>query len=131
MISTLLGDLRLCPGGFAAMKGAVAYFAQRPFIQNCSLRDNVLFGKTFDQQRYDETIAMCALGPDLQILESGDMTEIGERGINLSGGQKARVALARCVYSDADVFLLDDPLVRGSYVVLCCAMNFAGCYDVQ
>ena len=75
-----------------------------------TIRDNILFGKPFVQDKYDQTIACCQLNRDLEILPAGDLTEIGERGINLSGGQKARVCLARAVYSDADILLMDDPI---------------------
>ena len=84
--------------------------AQTAWIQNATLRDNILFGSPFNQQRYDEVIEACALTQDLQILVAGDQTEIGEKGINLSGGQKQRVALARAVYADSDIYLFDDPL---------------------
>ena len=65
--------------------------------------DNILFGQPFDEAKYQHALKVCALLPDLEVLQAGDQTEIGERGINLSGGQKARVALARAVYADADV----------------------------
>ncbi|KAJ2844560.1 ATP-binding cassette glutathione S-conjugate transporter ycf1, partial [Coemansia erecta] len=77
---------------------------------NATLRDNILFGHKYNQEFYDRVIDACALTSDLEMLPSGDMTEIGEKGINLSGGQKARVSLARAVYSRADVYILDDPL---------------------
>ena len=83
---------------------------QKPFIQNATLKDNILFGSPFDAARYQHTLDMCALLPDLEVLPAGDSTEIGERGINLSGGQKTRVALARAVYADSNVYLFDDPL---------------------
>ena len=67
-----------------------------------------IFGRPFEQRRYDDALDACALRDDLAALPAGDATEIGERGINLSGGQKARVALARAVYADADVYVLDD-----------------------
>ena len=73
-------------------------------------RDNIIFGDNFDETKYEAVISACALIPDLKILPAGDQTEIGEKGINLSGGQKHRVALARACYSDADLYLLDDPL---------------------
>ena len=73
-------------------------------------RDNIIFGDNFDETKYEAVIEACALIPDLKILPAGDQTEIGEKGINLSGGQKHRVALARACYSDADLYLLDDPL---------------------
>jgi ABC-type sulfate/molybdate transport systems ATPase subunit len=101
--------MKLCLGS-VGIKGSVAYMGQRPFIQNSTLRDNITFGLPFDQQKYSQTLFECALLPDLKVLPGGDMTEIGERGINLSGGQKARVALARAVYADATIYLLDDPL---------------------
>jgi len=79
-------------------------------VQNLSLRDNILFGLPFDPSLYAKVISACGLHPDLAALADGDSTEIGERGINLSGGQKARIALARAVYARADVYLLDDVL---------------------
>ena len=79
-------------------------------MQNATLKNNILFGKTFDEERYRDIIDACALRPDLDILPGGDETEIGEKGINLSGGQKQRVSLARAIYSQSDLLLLDDPL---------------------
>ena len=75
-----------------------------------TLRDNILFGREFDKKRYVETVLACQLEPDLLEMKHGDLSEIGERGINLSGGQKARVSLARAVYGDADIVLMDDPI---------------------
>ncbi|EYC38268.1 hypothetical protein Y032_0728g1885 [Ancylostoma ceylanicum] len=96
--------------GRIGVRGKVAYVPQLPWIQNMTVRDNILFGKPFDKRRYNQVLNACALKPDLKILPNGDMTEIGEKGINLSGGQKARISLARAVYQDCDVYLLDDPL---------------------
>ena len=73
--------------------------AQQAWIQNSTLRDNILFCKEYQQKKYEGTIEACALKTDLEILPAGDQTEIGEKGINLSGGQKQRVSLARAVYS--------------------------------
>lgn len=90
--------------------GKIAYVSQQAWIQNCTLQDNILFGKPMDKKRYNQVIAACALKPDIEMLPGGDQTEIGEKGINLSGGQKQRVSLARAVYNDADIYFLDDPL---------------------
>jgi ABC-type multidrug transport system fused ATPase/permease subunit len=109
LLSAVLGDMKLCFGS-VSRRGRVAYVGQRPFIQNSTLRDNITFGQRQDEDKYQETLKRCALLPDLSVLPAGDMTEIGERGINLSGGQKARVAIARAVYFDAELYLLDDPL---------------------
>ena len=92
------------------MRGSVAYCAQVPWIQHASLRSNVLFESAWDETRYAEVIAACALTDDIALLPNGDATEIGEKGVNLSGGQKQRVALARALYNEADVYLLDDCL---------------------
>ena len=75
-----------------------------------TLRDNILFGKPYDKRKYVETMVACQLESDLAIMPAGDFTEIGEKGINLSGGQKARVSLARACYQEADVVLMDDPI---------------------
>jgi len=109
LLQSVLGEtVKLA--GEAEVRGSVAYTNQDPWIQNMTLRDNVLFGLPYSADRYDRTVEACGLLPDMKILSAGDMTEIGEKGINLSGGQKHRVALARAVYADADVYLLDDPL---------------------
>jgi ABC-type transport system involved in cytochrome bd biosynthesis fused ATPase/permease subunit len=81
---------------------------QQAWLQNASIRDNIVFSSPFDQQRYDKVLEACSLLPDLAIMEDGDQTEIGEKGLNLSGGQTARVSLARAVYSRAGILMLDD-----------------------
>jgi len=88
--------------------GAIAYVAQIPWIENASIRDNIVFGLPFDEDRYTKTIDVCALKKDLEMLTDGERTEIGANGINLSGGQKWRVTLARAVYSRAGILVLDD-----------------------
>jgi ATP-binding cassette subfamily C (CFTR/MRP) protein 1 len=89
----------------------VSYCSQTPWVVNDTLRGNILFGRTYHEARYESVVRACALADDLAVLPAGDMTEIGERGINLSGGQKARVSLARAMYSpDSRLILMDDPL---------------------
>ncbi|CAM9789450.1 unnamed protein product [Ectocarpus sp. 4 AP-2014] len=109
LLAALLGDLKHVSGDIYAA-GALAYVPQTAWIPNDTVRNNVLFGKPYDQKKYDKVLEVCRLRRDLELLENGDMTEIGEQGINLSGGQKQRLSLARALYSDADLFLLDDPL---------------------
>ncbi|KAI8360085.1 hypothetical protein B0O80DRAFT_194371 [Mortierella sp. GBAus27b] len=92
------------------LTNGIAYVAQQAWLQNNTIRNNILFGLPFEQRRYDQVIEMCALRRDFEILEHGDETEIGERGITLSGGQKQRIALARAIYSRAGHILLDDCL---------------------
>lgn len=89
---------------------SLAYCSQESWIMNASVRENILFGHKFDKAYYDLTIKACQLLPDLKILPDGDETLVGEKGISLSGGQKARLSLARAVYSRADIYLLDDIL---------------------
>ncbi|XP_061033006.1 ATP-binding cassette sub-family C member 3 isoform X6 [Eubalaena glacialis] len=109
LLSALLGEMEKLEGK-VYMKGSVAYVPQQAWIQNCTLQENVLFGQALDPKRYRQALEACALLADLEVLPGGGKTEIGEKGINLSGGQRQRVSLARAVYSDADIFLLDDPL---------------------
>uniref|UniRef100_A0A1I8HTH2 ATP-binding cassette, sub-family C (CFTR/MRP), member 2 n=1 Tax=Macrostomum lignano TaxID=282301 RepID=A0A1I8HTH2_9PLAT len=109
LLNALLGYITKLDGT-VLIKGSLAYFSQEPFIQNLSLRDNVLFNSPMHENLYRQVIDCCALERDLEILQAGDMTEIGEKGITLSGGQKARVSLARACYADKDIYLLDDPL---------------------
>lgn len=105
--SHMLKDARIDPK--TGLSHTIAYCAQSPWLQHASIRQNILFGLPYEQKRYDAVLDACALRPDLEILD-GDSTEIGEKGVSLSGGQQARVALARAVYSRASVLLLDDPL---------------------
>jgi ABC-type multidrug transport system fused ATPase/permease subunit len=109
LLSAILGQVTRVSGNMTAY-GRVSFVAQQPWILNMTMRDNILFGANVDEAKYQRVLDACCLLPDLAILPAGDRTEIGERGINLSGGQKARVSLARAVYNDADVYLLDDPL---------------------
>ncbi|XP_014278687.1 multidrug resistance-associated protein 1 [Halyomorpha halys] len=109
LISAFLGEM--CKiSGRVNTRGSIAYVPQLAWIQNCTLQDNILFGKTLDSKKYHKVINACALKKDLEMLPGGDQTEIGEKGINVSGGQKQRISLARAVYADCDVYFLDDPL---------------------
>ncbi len=110
LLHALLGDMELSPGSKVTCTGRVAYAAQSAFIENDTLRGNVLFGRPFNEEQYHSALRASDLETDIGQLPGGDMTEIGERGINLSGGQKQRVSLARALYADADVVLLDDCL---------------------
>ncbi|XP_030234304.1 ATP-binding cassette sub-family C member 2 [Gadus morhua] len=109
LISAILGELHSVKG-FVNLQGSVAYVPQQAWIQNATLRDNILFGGPHDSDRFQGVLDACALGPDLELLPGRDLTEIGEKGINLSGGQKQRISLARAAYSHSDIYLLDDPL---------------------
>ncbi|XP_071994663.1 multidrug resistance-associated protein 1-like [Engystomops pustulosus] len=109
LLSAILGEMNKLEGTIQR-KGSVAYVSQQAWIQNALFQENVLFGQSMNKTFYERVLEACALQPDLELLPHGDQTEIGERGVNLSGGQKQRVSLARAVYSDADIYLLDDPL---------------------
>ncbi|XP_029282601.1 multidrug resistance-associated protein 1-like, partial [Cottoperca gobio] len=109
LLSAILGEMER-RSGFVSVKGSVAYVPQQAWIQNASLKDNILFGGQRKESWYHRVLEACALLPDLDILPARDNTEIGEKGLNLSGGQKQRVSLARAVYRKSDVYLLDDPL---------------------
>ncbi|KAI1311964.1 hypothetical protein EDD11_003220 [Mortierella claussenii] len=109
LLNAIIGDMYKRQGSVKVF-GRLAYVAQSAWIVNATLRENIVFGNTFNQDRYDHILMACGLLPDIAMLPAGDLTEIGERGINLSGGQKQRVSLARAAYENADVYLLDDPL---------------------
>ncbi|KAF7332750.1 ABC protein [Mycena kentingensis (nom. inval.)] len=122
LLQGLVGEMRVSGGGEPeanskrgwAFGGRVAYCPQTAWIQNATLRDNVLFGQPLEEERYWKVIEDACLLPDLRLLADGDLTEIGEKGINLSGGQKQRVNIARALYYGADVILFDDPLSAGT-----------------
>ncbi|EPQ30424.1 uncharacterized protein PFL1_01950 [Pseudozyma flocculosa PF-1] len=109
LLSAILGEM-VRTDGEAVIKGRTAYFSQGGWTIGASIRDNILFGLRYEPDFYQRVLEACALTPDLQILPDGDRTEVGERGVSLSGGQRARVALARACYARADIYLLDDPL---------------------
>ena len=109
LLSAISGQMRNT-AGMSTVDNKRAFCSQVPWIRNATIRENITFGQKFEQVKYDRIIQACSLTHDLEVLPHGDMTEIGERGINLSGGQKHRVSLARAIYFDANIVLLDDPL---------------------
>ncbi|CCO37550.1 ATP-binding cassette transporter abc4 Short=ABC transporter abc4 [Rhizoctonia solani AG-1 IB] len=115
LLMALLGEMHFVPSApdswFALPReGGIAYAAQEPWVQNETIRENILLGAEYDEERYKKVIRQCALERDLTLFEAGDQTEVGEKGMTLSGGQKARVSLARAIYSKADIVILDDVL---------------------
>ncbi|KAG8870466.1 hypothetical protein FRB97_009732 [Tulasnella sp. 331] len=111
LLQAMIGEMRQTRGDEKVVFGGkVAYCAQVAWIQNASVRENIIFGADWDEDRYWRAIRDAALLMDLEILPDGDLTEIGEKGINLSGGQKQRVNIARALYADADIVIMDDPL---------------------
>ncbi|KAH8110166.1 multidrug resistance-associated ABC transporter [Phellopilus nigrolimitatus] len=109
LLQSLVGEMRKVDGE-VVFGGSVAYVPQQAWIMNATLRENILFGQEDDEEKFEEIVRACSLQQDIEMLLNGAQTEIGEKGINLSGGQKARVSLARAAYSASDIILLDDPL---------------------
>ena len=109
LLMAIAGELPVTSGQSSCI-GKIAYVSQMPWVFSGTLRENILFGRDFDEQKYQMIIQVCDLEADINCFPKGDLTEIGQRGVILSGGQRARVSLARAVYSDADIYLLDDPL---------------------
>ncbi|KAJ3564973.1 hypothetical protein NP233_g7938 [Leucocoprinus birnbaumii] len=115
LLMALLNEMHYLPSGPGSWfnlprKGGVAYAAQESWVQNETIKENILFGSPYDEERYHKVLHQCSLERDLELFEAGDLTEVGEKGLTLSGGQKARVTLARAIYSPAQIILLDDVL---------------------
>lgn len=109
LLQVILGELELDSGNIK-INGEMSYASQETWLFEGSIRNNIIFIEEFDEHRYRDVVRVCALEQDFKLLPHGDETIVGERGISLSGGQKARVNLARAVYKKADIYLLDDPL---------------------
>lgn len=109
LLAALAGDMRRTNGG-VTMGATRAFCPQYAWIQNTTVRENILFGKEYNRKWYDEVVDACALRADLDMLPHNDQTEIGERGITVSGGQKARLNIARAIYFNSDIMIMDDPL---------------------
>ncbi|PRP86346.1 ATP-dependent bile acid permease [Planoprotostelium fungivorum] len=109
LVSSLIGEIKKRSGEIR-LGGKIVYTSQQAWLMNATVRDNILFGQPYDRHRYERVIEACCLATDMEHLPSGDMSEIGEKGINLSGGQKHRISLARAVYQDVDIYVFDEPL---------------------
>ncbi|ODV80114.1 P-loop containing nucleoside triphosphate hydrolase protein [Suhomyces tanzawaensis NRRL Y-17324] len=126
LLNAMSGAMK-CTSGFVNVDGALA-FCDQPWVQNTTIKENILFGSKFDAERYDKVVFACALQGDFDNFPGGDLTEVGERGITLSGGQKARINLARAVYVESDIVMLDDVLSAvdakvGKHIVNHCFMD--------
>ncbi|KAH8258396.1 hypothetical protein KR038_011034 [Drosophila bunnanda] len=108
-LNVLLGEVGIDKGE-AMVHGKVSYASQEPWVFEGTIRDNIVFVEDYNERRYKKVVKACGLERDMELLPRGDLTVVGERGVSLSGGQKARVSLARAVYRKADIYLLDDPL---------------------
>ncbi|XP_055536688.1 probable multidrug resistance-associated protein lethal(2)03659 [Wyeomyia smithii] len=128
LLQVILGELQVDEGS-VQVNGTLSYAAQEPWLFDGSIRSNILFVEEYDERRYREVVRICALERDFQLWPHGDQTIVGERGITLSGGQKARVNLARAIYRKSDIYLLDDPLSAvdthvGKHIYEMCVRDF-------
>ena len=111
------------------INGTISYVGQEAWIQNNTIRNNILFYQPYDQEKYEKIISLCELNQDLNTFIGGDMTEIGEKGVNLSGGQKARISIARALYNENDIYIFDDPISAldahvGKSIMMNCIVNY-------
>ena len=130
LLSAIAGEVSDTSGTITC-RGFVVYVPQIAWVFSGTIRENILFGQPYDEERYTRVLDACALSEDIQLFPDGDQTIVGERGAVLSGGQRARVSLARAVYADADVYLLDDPLSAvdvkvGQYTFTHCILGLLG-----
>ncbi|CAG9767682.1 unnamed protein product [Ceutorhynchus assimilis] len=109
LLQTILGELELVDGKIE-VNGTISYASQEAWVFAATVRQNILFGSEYDKKRYTDVVNACALAKDFEQFSNGDLTIVGDRGASLSGGQKARINLARAIYREADIYLLDDPL---------------------
>ncbi|XP_070021291.1 putative ABC transporter C family member 15 isoform X2 [Nicotiana sylvestris] len=109
LLCSIMGEIPTISGSSIKTNGSKAFVPQSAWIQTGTVRDNVLFGKEMNKARYDDIVERCALKRDIEMWADGDLNSVGERGMNLSGGQKQRIQLARAIYSDSDIYILDDP----------------------
>ena len=109
LLSAILGEINLTQG-YTKVHGKISYVGQDAWVFGSTVRQNILFGQEFDRQKYQRVVKACSLYKDFKQFPDGDNTIVGERGSSLSGGQRARINLARAVYRQADIYLLDDPL---------------------
>ncbi|XP_037030669.1 multidrug resistance-associated protein 4-like [Bradysia coprophila] len=128
LLQTILGELELDEGSLI-VNGSISYAPQEPWLFEGTIRQNILFNSDYNEKRYKEVLKVCALQRDLELFPHGDATIVGERGVSLSGGQRARVNLARAIYRTADIYLLDDPLSAvdthvGKHIFEKCIMDF-------
>uniref|UniRef100_A0A182V4H9 ABC transmembrane type-1 domain-containing protein n=1 Tax=Anopheles merus TaxID=30066 RepID=A0A182V4H9_ANOME len=128
MLQLILGELELDEGRLE-INGNLSYASQEPWLFEGTVKNNIVFTEDYQEKRYREVVSVCALESDFQLLPNGDQTIVGERGISLSGGQRARISLARAIYRRADIYLLDDPLSAvdthvGKHIFEQCIMKF-------
>ena len=109
LLMSVLGEIPL-EDGSVKVDGKISYVSQQPWVFSASLRQNIVFGNHYNASRYNKILKACALNKDIDTMPDGDSTLIGDRGVSLSGGQRARISLARALYMEADIYLLDDPL---------------------
>ncbi|KAF9560470.1 ABC transporter [Agrocybe pediades] len=109
LLQGLIGEMRKTSGSIV-FGGSVGYCPQGAWIQNATIRENICFGRPFEEDRYWKAIRDSCLETDLEMLPNGDLTEVGEKGISLSGGQKQRINICRAIYCDTEIQIFDDPL---------------------
>ncbi|GMG55570.1 unnamed protein product [Ambrosiozyma monospora] len=128
LLEAIAGSMKQIDGPKPEINGSFVLCGS-PWVQNATVRENILFGCSYDEEKYDTIVEACSLAKDFSLLSGGDLTEVGERGITLSGGQKARISLARAVYSDTDIILMDDVLSAvdvkvGKHIVDHCLLEY-------